>query len=186
MIRINLLPSRRARRTMTLRVGFQSTGIFVVGVVVLVLLIEGLSWYWLQTRLRDLRQEKLTAERELVVLKKKVKEVENYEKDKRVYEDRIAVIQKLKKNQQGPVRILDRISFELPDQVWLTSLTQAGEGITLDGMAMTNAALVKYVNNLKQSLLFTDVQLLESRQTTDFNMAVYKFQITFKVNLEMI
>ena len=186
MIRINLLPTKRARKPVTLQLGVGSNLLVGVGIVVAVFLLEGLTWYWLNAKTHSLQQEKLSAEKELVLLRKKVKEVENYEKDKKTFENRIAVIQQLKKNQRGPVRILDRISYELPEGVWLTSLSQAGQGINLDGMAMTNEALVRYVNNLKQSKLFTDVQLIESRQATESNVPVYKFQMTFNVNMDLI
>jgi type IV pilus assembly protein PilN len=155
-------------------------------VVVLILLSEAGIWYGFHTSILDLKARKTAAERELVVLKKKVQEVENFEKDKKVYEERIGIIQTLKKNQRGPVRILDRISQELPNKVWLTSLVQNGDGITLEGMAIANEDLVQYVNNLKQSRLFTDVQLIESRQAAEGTVAVYKFQLTFKINMDLI
>jgi len=186
MIRINLLPAKRARKTRTLKLGFQPNVALAVAIVAVILLAEGATWYWLQSSIRGLEEAKLTAERELVVLRKKVQEVENFEKDKKVYEDRIAIIQQLKKNQRGPVKVLDRVSYELPERVWLTSLSQGVDGVVLEGMAMTNDALVQYVTNLKQSRLFQEVQLIESRQIVESNVAVYKFQITFRVNMDLI
>jgi len=55
-------------------------------------------------------------------IKEKVKEVENYERDKKTYEEKIAIIQNLKKSQRGPVHVIDEISRMLPDRVWLVSL----------------------------------------------------------------
>jgi type IV pilus assembly protein PilN len=186
MIRINLLPTKKTRKPMTLQLGVRSNFLLGLGVIIAVLLLEGLTYYWLDSSIRNLESQKLTAERELVVLKKKVQEVENYEKDKKTFEDRIEIIQKLKKNQRGPVKILDQVSHELPEGVWLTNLSQAGQNISLDGIATTNESLVRYVNNLKRTRLFTDVQLIESRQATEGNIPVYKFQMTFNVNMELI
>lgn len=186
MIRINLLPTRRERNAVTLKVGMPSRVLLSLAAVVVVLVAEGLTWYGLDAKRDALQKEKLTAERELVVLRRQVLEVDDFEKDKKLYQNRIDVIQRLKKDQRGPVRLLDRISYELPDGVWLTQLSQSGPGISLEGMALSNDALVQYISRLKQSKLFVDVQLMESRQTTESSTPVYKFQMTFNINMDMI
>jgi type IV pilus assembly protein PilN len=95
-------------------------------------------------------------------------------------EDKIAIIDQLKKNQQGPVRVLDELSRRLPSRVWLVSLSQQGNSFSIDGRATTNFDIVDYYNNLKSSAVIEDLELIESRQTTEEKLVVYSFKISFK------
>jgi type IV pilus assembly protein PilN len=133
MIKVNLLGIERPKRAR--RTGKGPGGL--VGVVALALLLiggMGVVWWAMVARVSALEHEKVTLNEELTVLKAKVKEVENYEKDKKSYEEKIGIIEQLRKNQTGPVRLLDELSRSLPDRVWLTLLTeQAGKVIWKDG-----------------------------------------------------
>ena len=115
MIKINLLPAaKKAGKTIHIKFGLNSyVTLFIIAVVV-VILIEGFTWYWLNSRISSRTTEKQTLETRLADLMEKVKEVENYEKDKKTFEQKIAIIENLKKGQKGPVHVLDEISRMLP------------------------------------------------------------------------
>lgn len=179
MIKINLLPYQKAaklRRQQALEVQFLLAGItFAVFVLVL-----GFFWWSLNQKIDELTKNRDNMTVQLEILKKKVKEVQNVEKKKKLVESKIAIIAQLKKNQQGPVHVLDELSRYLPDRVWLTSLAQKGNGFALDGRATTNFEIVDYVNNLKSSPFISDIQLLESRQTAERGLSIYRFKLSFK------
>ncbi|MCC6544475.1 MAG: PilN domain-containing protein [Nitrospirae bacterium] len=187
MIRINLLLNKKSKGTaVNLRLGLPSYVIFVIIAVVAVLLIEGYTWYWLNSTKSSLANEKKTLEVQLSELKEKVKEVESYEKDKELYGQKITIIQNLKKSQKGPVRVLDEVSMMLPERVWIISLKEKDGKINVTGSGMTNDDIVKYVNNLKSSRIFQNVQLTESRQVIDSGIPVYNFNLIFNINLESV
>ncbi len=187
MIRINLLLTKKAKKgAVSLKLGPSSYFLFIIIAIVVVILIEGYTWYWLSSTKSYLTQEEKTLQTRLAELREKVKEVENYEKDKKIYEQKIAIIQNLKKNQRGPVMVLDELSRMLPDRVWLVSLKEKEGNVNITGAGMTNDDIVKYVNNLKSSKLFRDVQLIESRQVAESGIPLYNFSLTFVVNLESV
>lgn len=187
MIRINLLLTKKAKRTaVSLRLGLPSYIFFIIIAIVVVILIEGYTWYWLTSTKSYLAREQVTLQTRLTELMEKVKEVENYENDKKIFEKKIAIIQNLKKSQRGPVLVLDELSRMLTDRVWLTSLKEKEGNIIITGAGMTNDDIVKYVNNLKSSKLFRNVQLTESRQVTESGIPVYNFNLTFIVNLDSV
>lgn len=186
MIKINLLPTKKVKRRLTLRVGIKPN-ITLFGIVILVVLLSGfLVWHWLDNSLSMLTEEKATLDVRLKEVKEKVKEVENYERDKKIYSEKIAIIQDLKKHQKGPVRLLDELSSMLPDRIWLVSLRETGKDITITGSGMTNDDIVKYVSNLKSSKFVKNVQLIESRQSIDSGISIYNFSITFSLNLDTV
>lgn len=186
MIKINLLPTKKTKKTFTIRVGIKPNVTLFIITILFILLSEGFVWYWLKSTISSLIAEKQSLEVRLKEVKEKVKEVENFERDKKVFEEKIAIIQNLKKNQKGPVHVLDEISQMLPERVWLVSLKETGKDISITGSGMTNDDIVKYVNNLKSSKLFRNVQLIESRQIVDSGVSIYNFSLTFNLNFDTV
>ncbi len=58
-----------------------------------------------------------------------LKEVKNVEEERKKVAEKIEIIEKLKKNQAGPVRLLDEISKALPMGVVISSLTESSNNI---------------------------------------------------------
>lgn len=177
MIKINLLPVPKARKV---KEAAQIRHEIVLAGVLLGFVISGCLYFWfrLNTEINRLQDEKASINKELVVLKDKVKEVENYENNKKVLEEKNQVIKQLKKSQELPVRLLDQVSRGInPLKIWLTSLSAQGTNVDMDGKAMTNSDIVEFINNLKASKFFKDIQLVESRQAVESNVAIYNFKI---------
>jgi len=176
MIKINLLSQLRAKKVKK-QVEVQYQLWLFGGFLLVLIMVLGYFWFYLNDRLHTLQGEKVSLEQNLAVLKQKVKEVESYEKDKKIFEEKIRVIQQLKLNQGGPVHLLDQLSRNLPPRVWLMGLTQQGKNVAIEGKAMTNSELVDFIDNLKRSKFFSDIQLLESRQAVEGNVPIYNFKL---------
>ncbi len=182
MIRINLFPHLKARKARG-RSQFQFQLFAVVAAVVGALLLDvGIAVY-LQGRIISLKNEKTRLQAELDALKLQVKEVENFERDNRILEEKKRVIEGLKRSQTGPVHLLDEVSRRLPDRVWLQSLVQRPGGLDLEGKAVTNSDVVQFIDNLKASGFFPSIQLVESRQQEEKTRSVYQFKLACTVTL---
>src|SRR3989454_12121629 len=91
------------------------------------------------------------------------------------------IIEQLRKNQGGPVRLLDYLSQSMdPLKVWLTNVDGDKE-IALTGKALTNDDIVEFIRNLQQSGYFAGVLLEESRQTAEEGLIIYSFRIKMAV-----
>ena len=66
-------------------------------------------------------------QREYDRLKPIIAEVEAFKKKNAELKHKIEVIEQLKANQYGPVRVMDEVSKALPDLLWLTNMSLAGE-----------------------------------------------------------
>jgi type IV pilus assembly protein PilN len=176
MIKINLLGGPRRKKASK---GFEIQSQFVLGSAFLSILIIVLGYFWilLNERISSLEDQKVKLSQELESLKKQVQEVENYEKDKKVFEEKIRIIQQLRKNQSEPVHLLDEVSKNLPDRVWLQSMTQHSNTVELEGKAITNSEIVDFIDKLKHSAYFRDIQLIESRQTVENSIPIYNFRL---------
>ena len=182
MIKINLLPVKRAAtKTKTAAdEAMMQLGIGL-GVALIFLGACGYRWQMLVDEVTLQAQAKETKTKELDALKKKVEEVEGYEKKKRLLEDKIRVIEQLRKNQGGPVRLLDYLSQGLdPVKVWLTSM-EGDTQVMVVGRALTNDDIVEFIKNLQQSNYFSSVTLQESVQALEDGVTVYSFRISMTV-----
>jgi type IV pilus assembly protein PilN len=182
MIRINLLPSARKKKKAKMAVP-QVPIIPMAAVFAVTAIAAGYFWFTLENKVTSLKREKSTKEKTLSELKEKIKEVENFEKDNKLYEERTNIIEKLRRAQSGPVRLLDEISSWIPERIWLLSMDESGGTVTIEGNAFSNSDIVTFVNNLKGSKYLADVGLLESKQTTQEKIPVFHFKLTCKVKV---
>ena len=184
MIKINLLGSPKAKKTK--KADLAKLQIFVgLATIVFSILISLYGWYWLNQKISSLTNQKMGKERELAFLKEKVREVENLEKEKQVLQDKIRIIDQLKKNQSGPVHLLDELSQSLPERVWVTSFSEQSGNVDLEGKSMSNSELVGFIENLSRSKYFKNVQLIESRSITETSVNAFIFKLKFQFSTSL-
>ena len=128
MIKINLLTvdRERAKRKAKFQVG-QKVTVACSLILVVAALVVG-WWFWsLQRASADLDQQIADAERETQRLQSVIQQVAQFEARRAQLQQRVTLIEELRKGQTGPVHLLDQISRALPEAMWLTDLRQAGE-----------------------------------------------------------
>ena len=69
------------------------------------------------------------------------------------------VIEKLENGKFGPVHIIDHLAINLPGRIWLTKIEQKSMSMTIDGKALDNISISKYMVNLAKSDYFKSVDL---------------------------
>ncbi|MDA8099398.1 MAG: PilN domain-containing protein [Nitrospiraceae bacterium] len=178
MIKINLLPTKRKPpRKVT---EFQKQAI--IAVAVLGGVGGALAFYYvnLNSRIAERQQQLAAAQAQVLKQENMLKAVQNVEEERKKVLEKIGVIDQLKKNQQGPVRMLDEISKALPNGVDLVSLTEKEGNVELTGDSFSNEEIVRFVENLKASPFLGDVSLLESKQSVVEGTEIYRYKLQFK------
>src|SRR5687767_839159 len=108
MIRINLLPVRQERKKETIQ-----QQLLAFAGVLLFTLFACVGWWKWKSNEADERAALLDAKKqELAQLDKIIGEVNEFTTKKKELEDKLAVIQQLKKGKTGPVRALDDLATE--------------------------------------------------------------------------
>lgn len=158
--------------------GIQINNIIVLGCLILGLLAATGYWFWHKRELKS-RQE-IVAERtiEAQKLESIIQEVERYQRRKDSLQQRIDLINKLKQNQKGPVRILDQVSRDLPDLVWIDSMEINAGRIALSGRGLNPNAIALFIENVKNDPYFEEPQV---GAVTQLSVAplVYSFDMNF-------
>jgi type IV pilus assembly protein PilN len=160
LIRINLLTEARAaaakKKGPALPTGAKLNNLLLIGGLLLGVIYMGTMYLVLSSKSRRLDEEIGKAREEVARLKSIIEEVKGYEDKKKSLEEKIALINSLKTNQKGPVRLMDEVSKALPDLVWLTDMQIAGDQLTLKGRTLSPNAVATYLENLKKSPYFAE------------------------------
>jgi type IV pilus assembly protein PilN len=178
MIKINLLPrEERRRRAPTSPL----VGLSVLGAIVLAgVLFYG--WYWLSAEVAGLEARIQQTQAELKRFEQLAKQVDQYQAEKKVLEEKIKIIQTLVAAQRGPVRLLDEVSRALPGEVWLTAMNRTGKRLEVSGIAFSNFSVAAFMTNLsKASDYISSVDLVVSEKTLVEQVPVERFNITMEV-----
>ena len=181
MIRINLLAVERERPK---RAGALIPAAQRVTIAASLILIGTAFfvawWFWSLHRASVTVDEDLArGEREMQQLRSVLAQVQKFEASKAQLQQRVTLIEQLRRGQSGPVHILDEISKALPERLWLTDMTQKGDNIVLAGMTTSLTGLSDFVANLEGSTWFKKpVDIVDSQVTTDpKNGDIFKFSI---------
>jgi Tfp pilus assembly protein PilN len=150
----------------------------IVGGLILGVLIAG-GWWYLQKRTLAERQETISQKQEEAKrLEQIIKDVAEYQKQKTSLEKRIELIKQLKQNQRGPVQLMDRISQDLPDLVWIDKMTVSGGLVTIDGRGLNPNAIANFVENVKNDPMFEEPDLSTVTQVSATPL-VYGYSMKF-------
>lgn len=164
MIKINLIAERKQTKTR------QASPIKIEGVsggrniILAAVLIVGVAiaagWAWSTNReLADWQQKHREADAEILRLEAIMKKGEEYKARKELLARKIDLITDLKKKQEVPVHILDQVSKNLPDFLWLDAMSANDDAISIAGKATTYNAVSNFYKNLSSSGYFNDVTL---------------------------
>ena len=156
MIRINLLAVERDRgkkKAVTFGTGQKLT----IGCsIILVLALSFIGWRYvvLARESKQLDTDIAAAQQETTRLHSVIQQVQQFEQRKAQLQQRVVLIEQLRKGQTGPVHMLDQLSRALPPMLWLTQLKQSGTDVVVDGKCTTLTGLSEFVSNLEASGYF--------------------------------
>ncbi len=171
MIRINLLPVRAAKRR---EFGKQQLLLLVLALVI----AFGANFFWwksvndasatLDAQIGRTRQE-------IAQLEKTIGEVKSITQEKKALEDKLKILDDLKKGRTGPVKLMDELSSLIPPKVWLADYAEQQGAVGLKGKAVTYEDFSVFVKKMKASRHFHDVTI---RKATQRNDGVVEWDVT--------
>lgn len=144
MILINLLPHREVARKQRRDMFNVSMGLaFLLGG-----LIAGAVFLWYQTRISDQQSRNQILKTEITRLEGQIKDIAGLESEIAALRARQQAVEDLQADRNVPVHLLTELSRQLPDGVYVLSMRQANQVVTLQGIAQSNERVSDLLRNL--------------------------------------
>jgi type IV pilus assembly protein PilN len=176
MPRVNLLPWREELRKQRRTEYLSMLGVCAVAALGIWL---GIHLYFnALIEQQQRRNNFLTAE--IKLLDVKIAEIKQLEKEKENLIARMKAIETLQTSRPIVVHLFDELVSTLPDGVYLTSLTQSGDNVTIKGVAQSNARVSNYMRNVEASTWVRDPKLSIIQSKTEEGKRIADFTLTLK------
>ena len=177
MIRINLLPWREARRKAHNLQFFILMGMVAGLAASIVLLVHG----YYATRISTQTERNRFLKDENAKLDKEIEEIKKLKEEIQALLSRKQVIETLQADRAQTVHLLDQLVRQMPEGVYLRTLTQRGLGVNILGYAQSNARVSTLMRNIESSPWLADPKLVEIKASTVNKKRVSEFNMNLQL-----
>lgn len=179
MVRINLLPHRQIRRAEKQR-EFALMALFIAVSAMAILFI---GWSYIGAKKQSQLERNSRLERAITVLETEIADISELKNQINNVLERKRIVENLQSNRSQAVVVLDELARQLPEGLYLKSIRQTENLITMEGVADTNARVATLVRNLSTSQWLEKPVLIEIKTMAINNIKENDF--TINVNLKM-
>ncbi|MBS3919054.1 MAG: PilN domain-containing protein [Deltaproteobacteria bacterium] len=177
MIKINLLLTRKEKKKVGVKKEFV---ILIVSVGLLAILLAGLHWK-IGKEKEDMVTQISETKKEIARYKSLAAEVTKAKEAQKTLQDKLNIINSLRKGKETSVRVLDGISVDKPEKLQLELMKKEGLKLGIEGIALDDETIVQFMTNLKKSKLFKNVDLVVSEQIEQNKIKFKKFILSCEI-----
>ncbi|MEW9573502.1 PilN domain-containing protein [Rhodanobacter sp. Si-c] len=178
MAHVNLLPWRAERRKLREREFYGQLGAAFVAGLGFVLL-----WaIWMGARVDNQTDRNAILQGEIKQLDVKIAKIKDLETVREHLLARKQIIEQLQADRSKMVHLFDELVKTMPSSVRLTVLKQAGDTMSLDGVAQSNASVAEYMRNIEASPWMGHVDLRKTENRHDASRMPYGFGLSVKLS----
>ncbi len=177
MIRINLLPHREERRRARQA---QFIALSVLSLL-LAVIVWGLVHLAISTQIDYQGRRNAYLEKETAILDKQIDEIRKLREQTKSLMERKDAVEKLQSDRSRVVHLMDQMLRILPDGVYLKSIKQSGDAISLVGYAQSNARVSTLMRAIQDSAWLESPSLVEIHASSANGARVSEFTLTFNL-----
>jgi len=160
MIHINLLPVRAAKKR-----EFGRQQLILFGLILVGGLLGNYTWWKAEKDSLNALEARIASTRnEIAQLEKTIGEVKSITQDKKALEDKLKILDALKKGRTGPVKVMDELATIIPSKAWITEYSEQNGNVVMRGLAVTYEDLSSFAQKLKTSKYFANVTIKKASQ----------------------
>jgi type IV pilus assembly protein PilN len=180
MIKINLLQARKEKKKAGMKKEFV---VLALSVALLVVLLFLLQWRMNKEKEDTLVQISNT-KKEINYYKSLTTEVDKAKEAQKTLQDKLNIINSLRKEKGSPAKVLDELSIDKPEKIQLESLKKEGAKLGIEGIALDDETIANFMTNLRKSKLFRNVDLIVSEQIEQSQIKLKKFILSCEIILQ--
>ena len=144
MILINLLPHREAARKRRRETFYAMLGAAALAGG----LIAGAAYIWYEAQISSQQAKNTYLQSEITKLEAEIKEISTLQSEIAALRARQQAVEDLQGDRNLPVHLLNELVRQLPDGVYLASMKQDNQAVTLQGVAQSNERVSELLRNL--------------------------------------
>jgi type IV pilus assembly protein PilN len=182
MMRINLLPHRQLKRAERQR----QFGLMGLMAAVAAGAVVFTGWTFLGAQKTAQLERNGRLEQSIAKLDKEIADIKDLKDQISNVLERKQIVENLQTNRSQAVVILDEITRQLPEGMYLRSIKQVGNLITLEGVADTNARVATLVRNLSVSNWMESPNLVEIKSLTVNNVKQNDFTLNVSLKVQKV
>jgi type IV pilus assembly protein PilN len=158
VILINLLPHREAARKLRRDVFNISIGVSALAGGV----IAGIIFLWFQTQITTQQERNQLLQTEIKRFDDQIKDIASLEAEITALRARQQAVEDLQADRNMPVHLLTELVKQLPDGVYIATMRQDNQNVTLQGVAQSNERVSELLRNLANNTpWFSRPELIE-------------------------
>jgi Tfp pilus assembly protein PilN len=179
MIKINLLREPRTKTKQSWSPEQSQVGIYAI--ILMAVAVVGVGWWYshLASQRTEYTAELEQLQQENLRLQVVRAELQKFERQRKLLEDRIGVIERLKSNQKGPVVLMNSLIDSIPAEprLWLDSVSQKESQVLIKGQSLDVASVADFISKLSVNQPFRQVELNSYEEVND----KIKFELTCQI-----
>jgi len=144
VILINLLPHREAARKRRRETFYATLGAAALAGG----LIAGAAYIWYEAQISSQQAKNTYLQSEITKLEAEIKEISTLQSEIAALRARQQAVEDLQGDRNLPVHLLNELVRQLPDGVYLASMKQDNQAVTLQGVAQSNERVSELLRNL--------------------------------------
>jgi len=185
MIRINLLGQIRPKASRRpVDTGAALPVLFIGAGLILGVLVLGFLYYSWQQQLNAENTKIKTLQAQKTDLESIKQQVEAFDKQKQVLQQRVSTIEQLQRDRTGGQDLLDMVANTVSrtENLWLTTMTRKGSTLTVEGSSASVNAVANFITALKRSGYFQKVEIKETKQDDKASaVQTFNFQLSAEI-----
>jgi type IV pilus assembly protein PilN len=182
MIRVNLLPHRQIKRETRQR----EFGLMALFSAIAAAVIIFLGYTFINAKIDAQVERNSRLDAAIVKLDKEIADIKDLKDQISTMLERKQVVENLQTNRSQAVVVLDELSRQLPEGMYLKSIKQKGNVISMEGVADTNARVATLVRNLSTSNWMESPSLVEIKSVVVNTLKQNAFALNVNIKVPKV
>ncbi len=178
MIKINLLLREKKKK-----VGMRKEFVFAIAAVLILGVLLGLLHWKMASDIESTQTEIAKTKEQIKFYEAQIAKASKAQKEKELLEEKLRVINDLRKQKSSSARVLDEISMQKPEKMQLESMKKEGTKVGIEGIALDDETVANFMTNLRKTKLFKSVDLIVSEQIEQSKIKLKKFTLSCEISL---
>jgi len=178
VISVNLLPTEERTEDRQVISVPRKKFVLPLAAVLAVLVPLGALYMIQQIKIQNLKSDIMIAEQETARLKPQINKINQLIQKREELNLRLNLIRDLNRARTAPVKLLDELSLQVPEYLWLTKVGMAGSAVQVEGITFSNLVIADLMSRLERTDLYSEIDLTKAERRLLGSEKVIHFIIT--------